>query len=350
MRRPVVVLADSDAKYLRPLELKFIKELSGKIDLEVITDPAYFDAYFAQPRTVEILLIDEEWYSSRLSGQDIRHLFILSDSRTWLVTQQDRQYIFKYSSSSEIYNTVMRETAGEFIERETAEKHTKVAVVTSASGGVGKTTVALGLAACMSARMLKVLYINAERMSTFHRWFKNPVQCNDRVYAQLQHGSSGYYQMLKPFIIHEHFDYVPPFKAALAALGISASVYGTLVSEAKASGDYDVVIVDTDAVFDEEKAFLMTFADSLVTVVNQTEASVWATNILLSNVRVSASDKYIFVCNDFEEGRFNAIVSGKGSKNFVVSDYIRHIEDYDRISLDDLKNNRDIYKLSYLII
>ena len=48
MKKPVVVLADTDIKIITPLELRFLEEYDDKIDLQVITDREYFDEYFSK--------------------------------------------------------------------------------------------------------------------------------------------------------------------------------------------------------------------------------------------------------------------------------------------------------------
>lgn len=46
MARPKVIIADEDASYIVPLQFKFVTDFFNKIDLEIITDRAYFDEYF----------------------------------------------------------------------------------------------------------------------------------------------------------------------------------------------------------------------------------------------------------------------------------------------------------------
>lgn len=50
MKKPVVVLADTDVKIIAPIEIKFLEEYDDKIDLQVITDKEYFDEYFSSPK------------------------------------------------------------------------------------------------------------------------------------------------------------------------------------------------------------------------------------------------------------------------------------------------------------
>ena len=55
MARPKVIIADEDANYIVPLQFKFVTDFFNKIDLEIITDRAYFDDYFSKPQNAEIL-------------------------------------------------------------------------------------------------------------------------------------------------------------------------------------------------------------------------------------------------------------------------------------------------------
>ena len=350
MNGPIVVLADPDAKYLRSLELKFLEEMSGKIELELINEEEYFRQHFQNPQTIDVLLIDEKWYREDLAQHNIGHIFILGDSRSAIIAKRTGQYIFKYSSSSEIYRTVLRSMEGKFL-RQSEEKHkTQVVTITSASGGTGKTTLALGLAANLASRMQRVLYVDAEQMNVFQYRLKDKEYLPDSVYTALQYDMTGVYAQVKGYLSHELFDYLPPLKAALVTLGIPQKFYRTLISEAKESGDYDAIVIDTDMIFDEEKAFYMTYSDILLTVLKQTKSSVCAVNELLKNVRMHSSEKYLFICNDFDESKPNALLDLQEELSFMVNEYVHHMEKCDEISLSELKNERNIQKISYLLI
>lgn len=50
MKRPRIIIADTDSNYIVPLQLKFAEEFFDKVDLEIITDPAYFSELFRRRR------------------------------------------------------------------------------------------------------------------------------------------------------------------------------------------------------------------------------------------------------------------------------------------------------------
>ena len=59
MAKPRIVIVDSDINYIIPLQMKFVDEFFEKIDLEIITDPIYFNDLFSTPQKIDILIISE---------------------------------------------------------------------------------------------------------------------------------------------------------------------------------------------------------------------------------------------------------------------------------------------------
>ena len=132
----------------------------------------------------------------------------------------------------------------------------------------------------------------------------------------------------------------------LNCVWIDFAIYAEIAKSAKASKKYDVIIIDTDCVFDKEKADLITLSDKVIIVLEQTKNSVFSTNMLLKNISCNDNEKYHFVCNNFNEKESNAIVSS----NYVVNEYVRHFDSFDSMSINDLAKQPDIQKVSYLIV
>ena len=104
MGKTTIILADTDEKFLAPLEIKFLEELDDNAVLEVITDPAFFEEYFSSPKSASVLLVSEELYTSALQRHTINNIFVLSEN-----TEEGRTEdliitkIFKYTSPKDIY-------------------------------------------------------------------------------------------------------------------------------------------------------------------------------------------------------------------------------------------------------
>ena len=350
MQYPKILLADPDARYLRPLEFKFLDELGDKIDLEIITDEKYLEEYFAEPRTLELLLISKKFCFSNMDRHHIRYIFVLTEDGEQIGLEGKIRYLFKFSSSAEIYNIAVRTLAGELETQRIAREKTKVVLVTSANGGVGKTTVALGLSGSFALRMMKVLYLDAEMLHSFQRWLTKASVLPESAYNPMQSVGGESYFAMKQYIQKEDFDYLPPAKVSLSSLGVAQNFYREFLQAASQANDYDVIVVDTDHLFQDEKAWLMTFADVMVTVLNQTKTSIFATEELLKNIRMQENGKFFFICNNFDKEKNNIFQKDGSQPSFMIDEYVSHMENYEELTLKDLELNQDIRKISYLIM
>lgn len=352
MAKPRIIIADTDENYIIPLQLKFAEDFFEKVDLEIITDSDYFDALFSTPQRAEILIVSEKLYSQEMQRHNISHIFVMNEQYEEDQTADlNVDHIFKYTSIKEIFNEITGKSADVLKIGKSAKQETQIVLFYSASGGTGKTTVAMGVCASLTKNYKRVLYINAAQLQVFQHMLENhsTISAAD-VYAKLASANDNVYLDIKHVIRKEIFSYVPPFKAALISLGLNYSVYEKIIESAKKSGEYDFIIVDADVSFDEQKATLLNIADKVVVVTKQTFAAVLATNILVANINGSNADKYIFVCNDFNKDEDNALISPKLSLKFSVNDYIDHFAHYDQMNCNDLANDSGIQKTAFLVM
>lgn len=297
MARPKVIIADEDASYIVPLQFKFVTDFFNKIDLEIITDRAYFDEYFSRPQNAEILIISDGLYDLSLQRHNIQNIFVMMEqydeggTGDLNVTQ-----LFKYTSIKEIFNEITGKSAGALNIAAVEKKETQIILVTSAAGGVGKTTVAMGVADCLAQNYKRVLYINAARLQNFQYLLDNTTAISSPdVYGKLINPTDRIYDDIKHVIRKENFSYLPEFKAALMSIGVDYSVYEKLALSAKNSDDYDYIIVDAESTFDEYKTNLLDISDKVIFVIDQSYNTVYATNTFLTNINGISTEKYIFL-------------------------------------------------------
>lgn len=351
MAKPIVILADTDEKYLSPLEIKFLEELDDTIELEIITDENYFNEYFAGPKNADVLVVSEELYTRELQKHNISNLFVLTEKTSDMDTEELRvTKIFKYTSIKEIYNQVISASVGKISDSVQSEKETKVVLMCSASGGTGKTTLAMGISACLAQNYKRVLYINAEGINAFQFMLCNDTAIPSNSHVEFKTLNASIFHRIKHVIRNEGFDYLPPFGAALSSLDINYAVYKELITSAKLSKEYDVIVVDTDSIFNEAKAELIMGADKVFMVVKQTKTSVFAMNVLLKNFNCNDPEKFFFICNNFDKHKENALLGEEVKPKFVVSDYVDAIDGAEYLPISDLAKKPDIQKISYLIV
>lgn len=352
MAKPRIIIADTDISYIVPLQLKFVEEFFEKIELEIIDNKDYFTELFSTPQKADILIVSEELYDPSLQRHNISNIFLMTEQYEEDQTAElNVNRIFKYTSIKEILNEITGKSAGALNISSNTNKETQIVLVYSACGGAGKTTIALGISACLTKNYKRVLYINAGRLQSFQRLLENQsaITASD-VYAKLVSPNENSYNDIKHVIRQELFYYLPPFKASLMSLGLDYSVYENIAVGAKKSADYDYIVIDTDTSFDESKAKLLGIADKVILVTKQNSASVYATNVLVSNINGSNSDKYIFVCNEFNKEQDNALISPNMVLKFSISEYVDYFPNYDRMKPIDFSQESSIQRTAFLII
>lgn len=352
MAKPRVIIADEDANYIVPLQYKFVTDFFDKIELEIITEREYFNEYFSKPQNAEILIVSDELYDSSLQRHNVDNVFVMCENQDDGQTGElNVNRLFKYSSIKEIFNEIVGKSAGALNIAATEKKETQVILVTSAAGGVGKTTVAMGVAASLAKNYKRVLYINADRLQVFQHMLDNysSITTSD-VYAKLTSSLPDIYPEIKHVIRKEVFNYLPPFKASLMSVGLDYSVYERIVVSAKKSGDFDFIVVDVDTTFDESKAVLLELADKILIITKQTLVSVLATNILVSNINGIGPDKYSFICNDFEKEKTNALISANVTLKFAVGDYIEHFQHCEMMKPEELAKESSMQRVAFLVM
>lgn len=351
MAKPRIIIADKDVNYIIPLQLKFVEDFFEMVDVEIITTEEYFEELFSTPQRADILIVSEDLYSQAMQRHNISHIFVMNEQYEEEQTADlNVNHIFKYTSIKEIFNEITGKSADVLKIKTGSKQETQVVLFYSASGGAGKTTAAIGVSASLTKNYKRVLYINASRLQAFQHMLENdsPITAAD-VYAKLAITENAYTD-IKHIIRKEIFSYVPPFKAALMSLGLEYSVFEKIVISAKQSGDFDFIVVDADVTFDEDKASLVNLADKVIIVTKQTLSSVLATNMLVSNINGANSDKYVFICNDFDKDQDNALISPAVNLKFSISDYIDHFVNYENMQPDDLTKENSIQRTAFLII
>ena len=114
--------------------------------------------------------------------------------------------------------------------------------------------------------------------------------------------------------------------------------------------DYDAIIVDTDSVPDEAKSRLIAIADKVLIVTGKTAGSVYTANLLLRSMDLRDREKYYFICNDTAPSRANAYADESVTKDYIVDENVAYIDSIDSMELADLGRQRDIQKITFLII
>ena len=352
MPKPRIIIADRETAFVTPLQAKFIYEFLDEIELEVITEEQYFHELFQTMQKADILIVEKQLFHDELSKHDINHIFVMTDApKDESDTENSGQIhtIFKYTNVKGIFLEIIG-ISGLKMPLQKTEFEPKVVLVTSACGGTGKTTLALGIATALSDMYKRVLYVESARIQTYQYFLSDPSPIDRKdIYGKMVNAGKEIYQEIKPVLRKEKFTYLPPLRAALLSFGIPIDVFGKIAKSAKLSGDYDYIVIDADNTFDDEKSKLMNVADAVIIVTEQSAKTTYATDVFVSNINNKDSEKYLFICNKYSSDKEN-VLSISGDAKFKIDEYVHEFDDYSDLTIQDFAKDESIRKVAFLLL
>lgn len=349
MEKPRIVIIDDDFSYVIPLQSKFIYEFMDNVELEVITERDCMQSFFEGLQKIDILIIDQKLYFDEISKHQIKHIFVLGEDEKELKKSNQIYTFYKYTNVTEVFLKIVG-VGNLKIPIKTDTRKSQIVLITSASGGTGKTTIALGMARALSDMYQRVLYIEASHLQTFQYFMDNkePIE-SSIIYKKLTKIEKQNYANVRGELRTEHFTYMPPIKAPIMSFGINYNVFGAIAKAARESGEYDFVILDTDSIFDETKAAMMNMADKVMIVTEPNSKSIYSTNKLVQSINNSDAEKYCYICNKYKD---EDVPQYKlQSKMFYkVDDYVNYFEEYDNMNCEKFGLQESIRKLAFLLL
>ena len=345
MLEPRVILADPELSYLLPLQYCFAEQFGDRISLELIDDPLYLRELFSEPQSADILVI-RDGLCPDLRIHDVRNVFVLTERQPDMAEERGPfRRVYRYSSIKEVFNRI----SAPLTEAEQAE--TKVLAVCSAAGGLGKTTLALGLCGCLASSGKKVLYLNAAELQIFQHRMQNKSCLSSReVIKILLHPGDSVYGEIRHVLRLERFSYLPAFQLALPALGLKYSVFEDIAVSAKTAHEYDYIVVDTETGFREENSRLMGLADKVILVTGPDVNSVQATNRFLENVQGVPDGKYCFILNNREPEAGAAANAATAEKKYSPDDFVEYLGPGGALTAEDGAKAAGIQRLAVLVM
>lgn len=344
MGSPKIILAEPDLNYLLKLQIRLMEGVSGDVEIEAITDPEYFSSYFSVPRDAGCLIIFESLYSENLLKHNIDNIIILTESGEDEVSEDGKiSKVQKYSNLNQIFNQIKSVlTSRIFIDQ---KKDSEIITFYSASGGMGKTTLALSMAKYLANKHYKVIYINTESIQSFAYYLEDDKPVPGQIMMNLETSSASEYGILKGCIREEGFSYIPPFPSPLSFYSTGRELYTHLIEEACASRDYDYIIVDTDSVFDRIIADILRRSGKVFFITDQAEAIAYTANRFLADIDRHPG-QYVFIRNNYSGDEANRT---EQLDQVTVDQFIPYFNDKGRALIDTICKSDSILKMALLI-
>lgn len=336
-----ITLVDQSDKIILPIATKLLEKYGTEVNIQVITECDFFEQYFDKPRRIDLLIINENLYNSEISKHSFKKILILTEKE-----EEDDVYINKFLNIGLILRKICMyiDLIVNNSEKNT-NKVTQIIACYSPCGGIGKTTIALGLSEYFARIYKKTLYINAENINLFNHYIGDSKTIDILDYQEMVMAEDLLSAVKTRIQKKDSFDYFPPFKKSLISYGTDISFYIEILHKLRDENKYDYIFVDLNSDFSIHNTQIIDMADKVLVILDQSGKSRNAAEKLKENMSIS-DDKYVIVCNNYYQE------STKIDPNITtinIDVYIRHIYGIEEMDLKTVSFNEDIRKAGFLL-
>ena len=223
----------------------------------------------------------------------------------------------------------------------------RLLVVYSASGGTGKSTVALAVSRILAESGKKVFYLNTTAYQTFGNLLSYDGYIEDDKIAAVKD-----YRELRRYIKREVFEFLPEVRRSSisADSGVTNSKYIEIISQTMVSDRYDIVIVDTAPALNSLNRWLIEHSDQILVVTKQDKKTYRATKQFAELASVIAANKCTYICNDRIEYEYDAIADDGAFGGIEIAVSVEHFKNYDGLKVADIATSESMKNIAARVV
>jgi len=266
----------------------------------------------------DIVLICEKYYN-QVYNYFNKNLIVLT-SGTNNVGLSNVSSIYKYKDANQIAGDIINSftKVGNII-TQTKEKTTKTVAVYSASGNVGKTSVALGISTICSYSGLSVFYLNLEQFQSTSIFFSSNIEysISDIIYYAKERDKN-LISKISTMSCKDTTSNIHYFKEANNAFEINELLpqdIKIIIDTIKECGQYDLIVIDMDSQLNENTIRIFEMADEILYIFTDEEICLHKTKIFMDSINILSdlSDQNTFFAHKIQ------YVANKVSKQALLT-------------------------------
>jgi cellulose biosynthesis protein BcsQ len=286
-----VVIADRDADYLGLL-MHYVRESdwSELLSVRQLTRPDMLREH-RQSRGADIYLIHPDFcIEDGMDGLVILLQETPGEAGGGPADAGELAGIYKYRPLHQLFGQMLelyrsRSNPGE---PRPVSGAASVYALYSASGGAGKTTVAVHLLRCLAEKGQRCLYWNMELFPGAAFPQEADVELAARFVYGLRTNADWTDEALPKLLARAEpygFDYFPGFRKVKESLDLTRDDVASLILRIRAAGRYDVVVIDLESTFHERVVGALAACDIVLWLVTEDKESAAKTSRLLSEMK-----------------------------------------------------------------
>ncbi|MGD9677848.1 MAG: AAA family ATPase [Vulcanibacillus sp.] len=252
MRGTNLVIADKDIEYIE-LFKRYVRETEyeKKFTIKSFSTKENVEQYLLNQSNIEIILIDIQLLSDNLALNNVKTIILLSEKDR---IDKEWQYpvVYKYQPLNRLISQVL----GLFLETKEENKKinndykTKVLSIYSATGGSGKTTLAVNTAKRLSLKGNKVFYLTLGLITSVEVFFPSSGTYDfSKILYYLKNNNNqvvSKIEMLKKYDVETKVDYLESFVNAEEIFDLTIEDVKLLIESIKLLEIYNYIIIDLE--------------------------------------------------------------------------------------------------------
>lgn len=299
MKKNYIIIADRDSEFYYPLMLCLLDKFSDEeLEIQIITRLSVLQQKMIKGKRPDILVISELFYQKLDKLGNVEHVIVLSEQYDNGEKKNEKvTTVFRYVKLQTLEHVIQAHMRG--TERHNSEKrlNTSLILVTSVTGGTGKTVTAFALVQQLKKKGKSVLYIDAEWIQDFNNYIMGTEVMSHEVQKSIIFSDGNDCKTILSEVKKKgDITYIPQMDVPIVTMNKSLQIYLNLIQNIVNEGSFEYVIVDTDHCLDLYKMKLLKICDDVIMVMDSSPQSVHKFSKLTRNINIM--NKCKLICNN----------------------------------------------------
>ena len=344
MNKIVIIIADQDPEFYRSLMVSLLEKYDDDtMSLFITTDQTHLDARIAMQQEVDIVLVNEAFYRPDQNWMKVRNTMVFTEHPDRDPGKEGLMFVHRYTRLQTLIHLIDSMVEEKRNAADNRKKQARVIMVTSTTGGVGKTSVALALTKQLNRHNKTALYLDAETIQDYNTYTGSDFVMSASAQQELIFSDGHRLSLLLEEIAH-HDDlfYLPQMELALISYDKSLEIYANMINHLKEEGTFQYIVVDTEHVLDGIKTDLIEISDQLIMVTDASGQSLGKYRKLKESINIK--DKSRLILNKTRPGQEKAGIE----ENAVME--IPLMEGSPQMLVEKISREDEFKELVYMII